>query len=270
MFSLNINDIENKLLEEQYRETPPIAHALYKEVFLDYKNKHPKSLLNLNAVNYTYALTSLSSSERDFFLNDSKEKFGEVACNYNPGYHFFRLNLSLDSRQPPKGFNCTTCTFLLFDEMQNQLGSISMIQKLHEFEIDIFLNSNSQGKNIGTKAIRELVTLYDDPRMECESSMLVVGSNNEKAALVYARAGFKPSENLLKEMTIKLGCTEDEAHAKFLFNSSSDELEKLDIRTQIRMERMRNAPFIELSAKSSYQELLAIVEKSTSKDHKLI
>lgn len=268
MFHLQISDIENKLLETQHRETAIVPQATYRDVYIAYKNKYPNTLLNLSAISYTYALKSLSSSERDFFIQAMKEEYGEAAYNYNQNFALLKLTLGLSSKQPPRGFNCTVCSYLLFDEKQNPLGSISVIQKLNEFEMDIFLNSSSQGKNIGTKAVRELVTLYDDPRMECEKIMLVVGSDNEKAALVYARAGFEPSAKLLKEITIKLKCNEDEAHAKFLFNSSSDELANNDVLCQIRMERIRNAPFNDLSAKSTYEELLAAVRKSHQHDYK--
>ena len=69
--------------------------------------------------------------------------------------------------------------------------------------------------------MQALAHFTDDKRLGCENVHLVVGSENKKAALVYARSGFKPTDEFLSLASKELGCSIDEAYAKILHDFTS-------------------------------------------------
>ena len=66
-----------------------------------------------------------------------------------------------------------------------------------------------QGKGVGTRALKEFIHLFEAINPHCKRFSLVVYSENQKAALVYARAGFWLSDCRTGKKTKDIGSFAD-------------------------------------------------------------
>jgi GNAT superfamily N-acetyltransferase len=225
-----INNITSKLKPVEVSHQF-VSHEDVAIVYSDFLREHPESNIRLvnHSVNYVYNLKPLSQEEQQEFINYCSRVYGSN-CSLNETSRALNINCSLISNSIemlPDGFAFRNYPFHVYDSQNQYAGILGLVEKSNinkPFSLDIFLEQNAQGKGLGSKALRNISCLVDDPRLGCEIICLAVGSQNEKAALVYARNGYKPTQDLLQMIADAYSCTKDEAFAQILFNSKSDDL----------------------------------------------
>jgi Acetyltransferase (GNAT) domain len=242
-----------------------VSHEQVSQVYTRFREKHPDNIIRLenNAVDYVYDLRSLTAEQQQCFVKYCMETYISYGC-YNENSKILNIQLPLNSMlRVPQCFSMRAYKFHVFDAKGQDVGSLGLKERNAQvpFTLDLFLNTNAQSKGIGTRAMQVLSDFVDDEQLGCKNVHLVVGSSNPKAALVYARSGYKPANQFLINMRTALKCSALEAYAKILCDSSQD---KLPSGICSLMVRERGAANQMIDSKWSEQELLTYVSRIDS------
>ena len=111
------------------------------------------------------------------FLMAIEDKSLPVTYSKIHKYRSFKFNVvSIDGKE-------VVGRILLQESTEKTYGSFFYLTRLDVVR-------KHQGKGIATKALKELITLFETINPYCQRFSLVIVSQNPKAGLVYARAGF--------------------------------------------------------------------------------
>jgi GNAT superfamily N-acetyltransferase len=261
----SIKEIEKKLTPKDSGVHHFVSHEQVSQTYTRFREKHPNNILRLgnDAVDYVYELRFLTPEEQQAFVNHCLETYSPYG-SYNGTSKMFNIKLPLSSTLiVPQCFSKRGYGFHVLDGEGQYIGSLGLVEVQDvekPFKLDLFLNKNVQSKGIGTRAMQVLSDFVDDERLGCKNVHLVVGSSNRKAALVYARSGYKPTNQFLETITTALKCNTHEAYAKILDDSRLEKLQPL----HSLMVRERGAANQIISSAWSEQELLAYVRSIDS------